>query len=446
MPSSSNELHLKRRKLDENFDQKTSKASTTVLKSVLGQLDSITASSSDSLNQLFLKFLVENDIDFKTANSKYLQEFMEKIRPAYKFPSEKEFKNSILSTVYESTISSVKESKPQQCSLIVNLAEGSQYASVFIKPFFGQTVFIQELSVEHSSVKFDYKSIVQDIELKFNGKIVSMVDNCLNETQKEQFPDLNFHIKCHESSINSLWLKVSDKSLTIEVSEIIQAILGSAKMEKLSNDHQIFKCFNENLKQLKEAAINMENLEEKVSQKVFDKKFSDTVNGICEIMKNLPSVDSNLSASEMMIKWVRTFTNTSLIAENDEIYTKIFTKQNIAAYAFNPAKKDDFLTPRQKSQLRFFVLKLLNDPEEFTKFDDYLEANGEFGHEGLIDLGTTKYWTVMKGYWKKLPSLGLKFTTIPAISSQKSKNSFKINNNNFDAVTSQKISVIKTNL
>ena len=82
MPSSSNELHLKRRKLDENFDQKTSKVSTTVLKSVLGQLDSITASSSDSLNQLFLKFLVENGIDFKTANSKYLQEFVEKIRPA----------------------------------------------------------------------------------------------------------------------------------------------------------------------------------------------------------------------------------------------------------------------------------------------------------------------------------------------------------------------------
>ena len=104
------------------------------------------------------------------------------------------------------------------------------------------------------------------------------------------------------------------------------------------------------------------------------------------------------------------------------------------------------MTPRQKSQLRFFVLKLLNDPEEFTKFDDYLEANGEFGHEGLIDLGTTKYWTVMKGYSKKLSSLGLKFTTIPALSSQKSKNSFKINNNNFDAVTSQKISVIKTNL
>lgn len=108
------------------------------------------------------------------------------------------------------------------------------------------------------------------------------------------------------------------------------------------------------------------------------------------------------------------YENTSLLHEEDELYQDIFTKTNIAAHALNPKNNYANLSARQKSVLRFYIAKLLNDPEEYSKFDEYLDGFGEFQHEELRSLNEKDYWTMMKGYCVKLYNLAFIFVSLPA--------------------------------
>ena len=73
-----------------------------------------------------------------------------------------------------------------------------------------------------------------------------------------------------------------------------------------------------------------------------------------------------------MKKFVDISSSTSLITENDNIYSSVFTKENIAAYAFDPRNKENSLTACQKSELRFFVAQ--QNPKNSTNILEEMES------------------------------------------------------------------------
>lgn len=160
----------------------------------------------------------------------------------------------------------------------------------------------------------------------------------------------------------------------------------------------------------------------------------------------IPKVEEGIYASEIMKSWIQLYTETSLIHQDDLIYKKIFTKPNLAAYVLHPANKEKQLCSNQKSQLRFFIAKALQNSEEYEKFDEYLEGDGEFGREELLDLDVKTYWTMMKGYCPSLSDLALKFTSLPAICKQKMKKVNTPYSVSLDSNVAQKVSVIKSSL
>ena len=105
-------------------------------------------------------------------------------------------------------------------------------------------------------------------------------------------------------------------------------------------------------------------------------------------------------------------------------------------------KKDKMLNPQQKMSIRFFVLKLLNDPADYEKFDEFLEGKGEFAQEELKNLPSKAFWTMMKGYSEKLANIALKFISLPATSDSNSKKSEQ--KPKLDCHTLHKIAVVKS--
>lgn len=431
----------KRQKLSETLNSENSK-NLTGCNSIKNHLDSITETSSNELNDLFLKFMVENDINFEAVNSIFIKKFMEKIRPSYKFPNEEMFRTNVLTASYESTITAVKGNKSKDFTLMIHQSKST--AKAFIKPLFESPILLQELKVVDDFVFFSYHQLAQDVKLKFNGRIVSIVEKCLKEVDIEEFE--NFHIKCLRKSIETIWERVSDEDLKQEVKNLLRSFNASLQFKSNMTELEMYQNYTKNLTNLKEAAINeYDNVTEMIRTKLYDKFFFEKICRIQKIMEELPKMNTNLYVSDVVKKFVQVFHITSLINENDEIFKKVFTRNNIAAYVFDPVCKEKNLTSNLKSKIRFYVAKLLNDAEEHEKFDEYLERRNEFGREELDKMQPKIYWTMMKGYCGKLSDIALKFVSLPATSEcnvnlqQKSILMLSESEN-------QKLSVIKSNL
>lgn len=145
-----------------------------------------------------------------------------------------------------------------------------------------------------------------------------------------------------------------------------------------------------------------------------------------------------------MEKWIELYESTALIPAGSRMFKRIFNTTNIASHAFNPNFKDLKLPSALKSDLRIFVLKLLKDPAEFDRFDEYLDGGGEFNQEELKGLDVKTYWTAMKGHCPKLSQIALSLCSLPATTNQEHKDSCKIKE--IESSLALKIAFIKSTL
>ena len=76
---------------------------------------------------------------------------------------------------------------------------------------------------------------------------------------------------------------------------------------------------------------------------------------------------------------------------------KIFTKVIFLALVLNHKFKDKLLNSGQKFSSRYFLAKLLNDPGEFVKFEQYLKSKNEFQDEKLNNMDSKTFWTNCPG-------------------------------------------------
>lgn len=208
---------------------------------------------------------------------------------------------------------------------------------------------------------------------------------------------------------------------------------------------QLYEFYSGNLIKLKTKAINDEKVPEHIRQKLYDKRLEDQVlSGFNSLDQIAKISNSEENVSDIIIRWLALYNTTALMSAGDQIYTKVFSAINLAAHAFNPKHKDNDLSNTQKSTMRFYVLRLLRDPDEFSKFDEYLDGTGEFGQEELLEMDSKAYWKLMKGYCNKLSKLALILTSLPAKTSQAKRPTFPFLSKNLDPITAKKINFIKS--
>lgn len=168
-------------------------------------------------------------------------------------------------------------------------------------------------------------------------------------------------------------------------------------------------------KDLRQATIDDQMIPEHFAKQLYDNDFQAKIKKLALDLNYIKVVAMNSgNLSDIMSAWFNLFQNTSLITDGSRVFDEIFNKLNLAAYIFNPKYKDIQLSSKQKSVTRFFVFKLLQDPIEYEKFDEYLEGSGEFSEKGLLNMNPKSYWTIMKGYSAKLSNLGLLLNSLPA--------------------------------
>lgn len=250
---------------NETFEETPRKKIKISTPSVKSQMDSITKNSSDELDLLFIKWMIENNITFDKVNSVYLRTFMSKIRPSYKFPDEETFKTTILSRTYELTLNTVRKKRQQGFSLILH-RDDERIITAHLKPMFKPTIFLQTIDAsvnEEEDITPILEELMQSSMLKFNGLIVSVVEDFLTAVQIEKLLLKNFHIKCHNKTIQDLWSNVTDVELKVEVCEVLKAFDVALLEENSDSNYTVefmaYQYYIDNLTKLKESAIDDSN-------------------------------------------------------------------------------------------------------------------------------------------------------------------------------------------
>lgn len=191
--------------------------------------DHLSANDTAELNCLLLKFFVEFDIPLSAIESPNLKAFLKKLGPEYAkvLPDEETFQTVILDDLYQSSLYQVQSKKIQNYSLLLtqDQSEGEKVINVHVKPAHKPAVLFYKIQSQDGTLD-DEKllgELVDDVETKFHGKVVSIVENCLNPVVVK--PELkNFTAKCQEKLIDIVAATASDPQLKTEVKKILKAL------------------------------------------------------------------------------------------------------------------------------------------------------------------------------------------------------------------------------
>lgn len=200
-----------------------------------------------------------------------------------------------------------------------------------------------------------------------------------------------------------------------------------------------YHSFTEKLNESKHKAIDQGKL---IDEELCSERLQAKVRKTCKNLQSVLQVGACCNfMSDAIDSWIDVQTKTTLLPPESEAFEQIFSTVNLAAHVFDPRYKDRRLSPAQRQLVRFFVSKQLNDSCEFDKFDEYLEGKGFFNDNELKEKKAHSYWTMMKGYCKKLSSLAVVLASLPATTAT-AENIYS--QNEVDSETTRKISLIKS--
>lgn len=188
--------------------------------SVFKSLDSISTKDFAELNMLFAKFLIENNISFDVVRSKYLNEFLKKLRPAYKIPDTNSFTTTITDQLYANAMMNIRKESTDDAILILTKENDKFIAHV--KTLFGQPVYLSEIDCVFSATEA-VNSFIQEALNHFNHKIKSLVEDCLSPYEVDQTELSDLTAKSHSVYIETVITIASDPQLTLEVTELLNA-------------------------------------------------------------------------------------------------------------------------------------------------------------------------------------------------------------------------------
>lgn len=373
------------------------------------------------LQEHLVKFMIEWDIPFKAINSTHLHAFLKLCRPAFPVPDETALSTDILQKVYESAMSSVKKRQVSYHTLILTANTETGKVIAYTKPLFQKTVFLCEVEAQNGfdnlvTFQSTFNTLTEEAKFQFNAIIISIVQNCLHFEDLESFALKDFTFTCHLKLLEIVSIRASEPDLRCQIEEILSVFQIQYAFEryKWKEEFEIFNYYCENLNTLKQEAIHT-MIQQNIREKLYDNDLHKKVERARDKLGQLVSVANNSQYLHViMTKWFELYTSTSLIIEGEVIFDQIFTSTNIAAYALDPRNKDKSLSARQNSKLRFCISKLLKCPEEYEKFDEYMDNKGEFNQDELNGISIKEFWTLMKGYCPKLSQIAINLTSLPA--------------------------------
>lgn len=189
--------------------------------SVFKGLDSIKTKDVSELNTLFAKFLIENNIPFDVVGSKYLNEFLKKLRPAYKVPDVHSFATTITDELYADSMMKIRKESTETAILILTKEDGKFIAH--IKTLFGQQVFLGEIDCFTSSTTEAINTFVQEALTQFNHEIKSLVEDCLSQDEVNQTEFKDLSVKSHSIYLETVTEIASNPQLASEITELLDA-------------------------------------------------------------------------------------------------------------------------------------------------------------------------------------------------------------------------------
>lgn len=391
--------------------------------SIKNSLDSVTSTEAAQLNELFAKFLIKFDVPFEVVNSTQLKDFMTKIRPAFKLEDEKTFATKICEDLFRDAMNKTKSKTLEDITLILHFNSAKGRLTASIKPFSKKAIFLEEIGVEGDSIdeflfKDIYNKLEEEAQIKFNGKVVSIVENFITFNVKG-FCLENFIVKSQDAIAEKLIIEVSRPDLLKKIEEIFSAfdIVVEKSDQIWKTELTYYKFFQENLKELKKQAATTDDQQiEMIRQELYNRDLQESVRSVYEILKQLNDISSGIHhlLSNAIEIWLEIFNTTAMIHEGTALYEDIFTKPSLAAYVFNPKFREHLMSPNQKACIRFFIAKLLKDPEEYKKFDEYLDKAGVFSDDDLNQADAGHFWLLFKGYCPKVSKLALVFSSFPS--------------------------------
>lgn len=390
--------------------------------SIKNSLDSVTSTEAAELNELFAKFLIKFDVPFEAVNSTQLKDFITKIRPAYKLADEKTFETKICEDLYRDAMSKTKSKTLEDITLILHFNSAKGRLTALSKPSSKKAVFLEEIGVEEDTIdeflfRDVYNKLEESAQIKFNGKVVSVVENFITFNVQDFCLD-KFIVKSQDVIAEKVIIEVSRPDVLKKIEEILSAfdIVVEKSDQVWKTELTFYKYFQENLKELKKQAATADDQQiEMIRQELYNRDLQETVKSAYEILTQLNEISSGEKYLSNAIEiWLKIFNTTATINEGTALYEDIFTKSSLAAYVFHPKFRERLMSPNQKACTRFFIAKLLKDPEEYKKFDEYLDKAGVFSDEEINEADAGHFWLLLKGYCPKVSKLALVFTSLPS--------------------------------
>nr|XP_022909870.1 uncharacterized protein LOC111420999 isoform X1 [Onthophagus taurus] len=423
-------------------------------------IDTISVKEEDSITQAIAEFFFACNIPFNVIESKYFDNLIKKLRPAYakRKPGRKTLSSTLLDSVYNNLITETKFGIDQETVVLIdgwkNTSSNSKIITCTLQTVGGQRAFLNawDLTGEAETAQKLVHIINEAIDLAkrtYHSQIYAIIsDNA--SAMVRMGKDMNhclWHSTCNSHTANLLAKDVQDKECTNSVTTVLKEFKqadneraitekGGTKIKlpcetRWCSYQKSYKCLLDNLRIMRVIAAETDSTCKRIKSKVvsllFDEDFIDKVRNqlslyepICQLINNCQSQDASIADAvhfwlELTLPDNFKDKYSAALAARKKMALNVYA---LTAYYLHPVYENKKLNSEHLREIHAFLFKILS-AQGCEEWDNYERNVGIFPQ--IKEKNITKpllFWRMAEMENKELPQVALKLLKMPASSGE----------------------------